>query len=67
MEEEEKEKGMTRRDFVKTVGAAAAAGSVLSMGLPKGAHAAKTLKIGFMGPFTGPASRTGDAFKRGFD
>ena len=32
MEEEEKEKGMTRRDFVKTVGAAAAAGSVLSAG-----------------------------------
>ena len=61
----EEEKGITRRDFVKSVGVAAAAGTVLSAGLPKEAHAAKKLKIGFMGPFTGPASRTGDQFKRG--
>ncbi|MBW2057603.1 MAG: ABC transporter substrate-binding protein [Deltaproteobacteria bacterium] len=65
MADEEREKGMTRRDFVKTVGVAAAAGGVLSVGLPKEAQAAKKLKIGFMGPFTGPASRTGDQFKRG--
>ncbi len=65
MKEEERKNGMTRRDFVKTVGMAAVAGGVLTAGLPKNAHAATKLKIGFMGPFTGPASRTGDAFKRG--
>ncbi|GAG18394.1 unnamed protein product, partial [marine sediment metagenome] len=63
--EEERKEGMTRRDFVKTVGMAAVAGGALTAGLPKNAHAATKLKIGFMGPFTGPASRTGDAFKRG--
>ena len=65
MTEKKKENGMTRREFVKTVGAAAVVGSALSMSVPKEAHAARTLKIGFMGPFTGPASRTGDQFKRG--
>jgi branched-chain amino acid transport system substrate-binding protein len=65
MTEKKKENGMTRREFVKTVGAAAVVGSALSMSLPKEAHAATKLKIGFMGPFTGPASRTGDQFKRG--
>ena len=67
MSEEKKDQGISRRDFMKTAGMAAAAGSVLTMGLPKDAHAAKTLKIGFMGPFTGPASRTGDQFKRGIE
>jgi branched-chain amino acid transport system substrate-binding protein len=67
MTEEKKENGITRREFVKTVGAAAVVGSALSMSLPKEAHAASTLKIGFMGPFTGPASRTGDQFKRGIN
>ena len=64
---EERKEGLTRRDFMKSVSVAAAAGTVLSAGLPKDAHAAKNLKIGFMGPFTGPASRTGDAFKRGIE
>ena len=67
MSEEKKDQGISRRDFMKTAGMAAAAGSVLTMGLPKDAHAAKTLKIGFMGPYTGPASRTGDQFKRGIE
>ena len=65
MTEKKKENGMTCREFVKTVGGAAVVGSALSMSVPKEAHAARTLKIGFMGPFTGPASRTGDQFKRG--
>ena len=65
MSEDKKGTGMTRREFVKAVGAAAVVGSALTAGLPKDAHAAKTLKIGFMGPFTGPASRTGDQFKKG--
>jgi branched-chain amino acid transport system substrate-binding protein len=67
MTEQKNEKGMTRREFVQTVGAAAVAASALTAGLPKDAHAAETLKIGFMGPFTGPASRTGDQFKRGIE
>ncbi len=67
MTEEKKENGISRRDFMKTVGMAAAASSALSASLPKDALAAKKLKIGFMGPFTGPASRTGDQFKRGIN
>jgi branched-chain amino acid transport system substrate-binding protein len=67
MTKEKNKEGMTRREFVKTVGAAAMVGSALSMSLPKEAHAASKLKIGFMGPFTGTASRTGDAFKRGIN
>jgi ABC-type branched-subunit amino acid transport system substrate-binding protein len=67
MSEEIKDKGISRRDFMKTAGMAAALGSTLSIGIPKKAHAAKTLKIGFMAPFTGPASRTGDQFKRGIE
>ena len=67
MSEEKKEEGISRRDFMKTAGMAAAAGSVLAMGLPKNAHAAKTLKIGFMAPFTGPASRTGDMHRMGVE
>jgi branched-chain amino acid transport system substrate-binding protein len=67
MSEEKKDQGISRRDFMKTAGMAAAAGSVLTMAIPKNAHAAKSLKIGFMGPFTGPASRTGDQFKRGIE
>jgi branched-chain amino acid transport system substrate-binding protein len=67
MTEQKNENGMTRREFVQTVGAAAVAASALTAALPKEAHAAKTLKIGFMGPFTGIASRTGDQFKRGIE
>ena len=66
MSEEEK-KGISRRDFMKSVSAAAVAGSALSMALPKEAHAAKKLKIGFMAPYTGPASRTGDMHRKGVE
>jgi len=65
MTEEKQGTGISRRDFIKTVSVAAAAGTALSAALPKDAHAAKTLKIGFMGPFTGPASRTGDMHRKG--
>jgi len=67
MTQEKNENGMTRREFVKTVGTAAVAASALTSALPKNADAASKLKIGFMGPFTGPASRTGDQFKRGIE
>lgn len=67
MTEQKNENGMTRREFVQTVGAAAVAASALTAALPKDAQATKTLRIGFMGPYTGPASRTGDQFKRGIE
>ncbi|UCG09477.1 MAG: ABC transporter substrate-binding protein, partial [Desulfobacterales bacterium] len=67
MTQEKKETGMTRREFVKTVGAAAVAASAINSALPNKAHAADKLRIGFMGPYTGPASRTGDQFKRGIE
>ncbi len=67
MSEDKKDRGVTRRDFMKTVGAAAAAGGALSMAIPKEAHAAKTLRIGFMAPYTGPASRTGDLHRKGVE
>lgn len=52
---------------MKTAGMAAAAGIILAMNLPTEAHAAKTLKIGFMAPYTGPASRTGDMHRKGVE
>lgn len=67
MSEEKRERGLTRRDFMKSVGVAAAAGGALSMALPKEAHAARKLKIGFMAPYTGPASRTGDMHRKGVE
>jgi len=64
---EEEKKGLSRRDFMKSMGAVAVAGSAISMALPKEAHAAKKLKIGFMAPYTGPASRTGDMHRKGVE
>jgi len=65
MSEEKKETGITRRELLKGATAAVATGAILSAGMPKKAHAAKSIKIGFMAPFTGPASRTGDMHKKG--
>ncbi|MBW2122213.1 MAG: twin-arginine translocation signal domain-containing protein, partial [Deltaproteobacteria bacterium] len=67
MSGEGKERGLTRRDFIKSVSVAAAAGGAMSVGLPREAEAAKKLKIGFMAPFTGPASRTGDMHRKGVE
>ncbi len=67
MSEEKKDQGISRRDFMKTAGMAAAAGSVLAVGISKNADAAKTLKVGFMAPYTGPASRTGDMHRMGVE
>ena len=67
MTEETKDAGLSRRDFIKTVGVAAAAGTAISAALPKEAHAAKKLKVGFMAPYTGPASRTGDMHRKGVE
>ncbi|MFQ5484658.1 MAG: ABC transporter substrate-binding protein [Desulfobacterales bacterium] len=67
MTEEQNDTGLSRRDFIKTVGMAAAATSAVSMVVPEDAFAAKKLKVGFMGPFTGPASRTGDMHRKGVE
>lgn len=66
----EDKKGITRRELLRTLVAATAAGVVTSNLTPLGygvkkAWAGETLKIGFMAPFTGPASRTGDMHRKG--
>ncbi|MFQ5774623.1 MAG: ABC transporter substrate-binding protein [Kiloniellaceae bacterium] len=53
---------LTRRDFL---GAGAAGAALLLVAAPRRSYAAEKIKIGSMGPFTGPASRTGDEFKNG--
>ena len=62
---------LTRRGLIGGTGAlatAASVGTLLSRASPLFAQdAGSTLKIGVMGPFTGPASRTGDSFKKGFE
>lgn len=58
---------VTRRHFLEVAGGAGAAGAAF-MVLAGGARAQEMgapLKLGSMGPFTGPASRTGDEFKNG--
>ena len=58
--------GLSRRGFLAASGAGAAASLLLPSGHVRAATTGETLKIGVMGPFTGPASRTGDSFKKGF-
>lgn len=56
----------SRRDFLKSAAGLGAAGTVLALGVaPRRAASAEPLKIGCMGPFSGPARRTGDGFKKG--
>jgi branched-chain amino acid transport system substrate-binding protein len=57
---------LSRRRFLETTAAtgAASAAFMLASGALR-AQGAGPLKIGSMGPFTGPASRTGDEFKNG--
>jgi len=56
----------SRRDFLQNLGRLGAAGTLLAVS-PSAlrAQSGEPLKIGVMGPFTGPASRTGDGFKKG--
>src|SRR5918999_49514 len=57
---------LSRRRFLETTAATGAAGAafIVASGALR-AQGAGPLKIGSMGPFTGPASRTGDEFKNG--
>jgi branched-chain amino acid transport system substrate-binding protein len=56
--------GISRRRLLETSAAATAAFLVASSAL-RAQGTAQPLKIGSMGPFTGPASRTGDEIKNG--
>ncbi|HLI11233.1 MAG TPA: ABC transporter substrate-binding protein [Alphaproteobacteria bacterium] len=54
---------LKRRQFLTAAGAGAAL--LLAPGALRAQSANGRVAIGVMGPFTGPASRTGDAFKKG--
>ncbi len=56
---------LSRRGFIETTGAAAAASAAFLLATTALSAAEGPLKIGSMGPFTGPASRTGDEIKNG--
>ncbi len=58
---------VSRRRFLETAGIVGAGGAFLALTLSslKAQAAEGPLKLGTMGPFTGPASRTGDEFKNG--
>ena len=59
--------GLTRRRFMEAAGGAGVLGALVLVA-PAAARAQETgapLKIGVMGPFTGPASRTGDGIRKG--
>ncbi len=56
---------VSRRRFLESTGTAAVAGA-LTLAFPRGVKAQQgTLRLGVMGPMTGPASRTGEAFRQG--
>lgn len=56
--------GVSRRRFMEGTAAAGAAFMVATSGL-RAQDGGGPLRIGSMGPFTGPASRTGDEFRNG--
>jgi branched-chain amino acid transport system substrate-binding protein len=60
-------RALSRRRFIEAAGAAggAAAFLVAKPGFLRAQDMGEPLKIGSFGPFTGPASRTGDEFKNG--
>ena len=56
---------LSRRGFIEAAGGAAAASAAFLLATTALGAAEGPLKIGSMGPFTGPASRTGDEIKNG--
>ncbi|MFQ5939443.1 MAG: ABC transporter substrate-binding protein [Alphaproteobacteria bacterium] len=59
--------GLSRRGFLETVGGLSAVGSLMVI-MPsalRAQEAGEPVKVGVMGPFTGPSSRTGDAIRAG--
>lgn len=62
-------RALSRRRFIEAAGTAGGAAALL-VAKPKFLRAqdmGEPLKIGSFGPFTGPASRTGDEFKKGVE
>ena len=59
--------GLSRRRFLETAGTFGAAGAAFMVAKPglRAQEAGPVLRIGSVGPHTGPASRTGDEFKNG--
>lgn len=55
--------GLSRRDVLAAAGAGAAL--LVAPGALRAQQSGERIAIGVMGPFTGPAIRTGDAFKKG--
>src|SRR5579885_1482632 len=55
--------GLSRRDVLAAAGVGAAL--LVAPGALRAQQSGERIAIGVMGPFTGPASRTGDAFKKG--
>ncbi len=56
---------LSRRGFIERAGAATAASAAFLLATTALRAQAGPLKIGSLGPFTGPASRTGDEIKNG--
>lgn len=58
---------LSRREFLQSMSSLGAAGAIWYVMAPsiRAQEMGKSLKIGCMGPFTGPSSRTGDGFKKG--
>ena len=59
--------GISRRDVLAAAGGLGAAGAVLLVApnALRAQGAGEPLRVGVMGPFTGPASRTGEAIQQG--
>ncbi len=59
---------VSRRAFLESTAAGAlGAALIVATGPLRAQETGETVKIGVLGPFTGPASRTGDDFKRGVE
>ncbi len=61
--------GLSRRGFLETVGGLSAVGSlmVIMTSALRAQEAGEPVKVGVLGPFTGPASRTGDDVRKGVE
>lgn len=57
--------GVSRRRFLASAGAAGLAGSFMAIVPHRIRAQSEPVRIGVMAPFTGAASRTGDAFRKG--
>ena len=58
---------LSRRGFLEAAGGAGIVGAMTFVvpAVARGQESLEPIKIGVMGPFTGPASRTGDSIQKG--